>query len=39
MKEKRKFAEGVSHCRSLGGSLAVPETEDDTEAIKNEIGE
>ena len=37
--EKRTFANSVSHCKSLGGSLAVPETEDDNEAIKNEIGE
>ena len=39
MNEKKTFADSVAHCKSLGGSLAVPETEVDVQEIKNEIGE
>ena len=38
VKKKATFWESLKHCKSLGGSLAAPETEEDMLAIKDEIG-
>ena len=38
MKEKKNFDYGLAHCKSLGGTLGLPESIEENQQILNEIG-
>ena len=39
VKERRNFDDSSAHCKSLGGTLALPELAEENERILHEIGE
>ena len=38
MRLKKNVADSSAHCESLGGSLALPESEEENQQIMQEIG-
>ena len=38
VKEKKNFADSLAHCRSLGGTLALPQSAEENEQMLHELG-